>query len=167
MFKYLYLKNIPYKNFIPYPTPNIPKKLMVFFAKKKKIKHDTLNNLHKYFNKNDIIIRNNSKAYPTKYICFKNNSNSKIIIYLLRELNPIHHIWDTIVYPARKIRIGNKIYFKNKKKIILKSIIINNTTSRGRILKFIFKKNNIKLKKKLFKLGKILLFNNIKKKKKK
>ncbi|MDH3004854.1 MAG: S-adenosylmethionine:tRNA ribosyltransferase-isomerase [Candidatus Shikimatogenerans sp. JK-2022] len=163
--KFLNLK-IPQKLQTFYPKKN-KIKLMIYLYKKNIIIHDYLFNLHKYFNPKDILILNNSKSYPIKYKGYKNlkDKNSKIYFYLLKEINPKYHIWDTIVSPARKVRINNKIFFKVKNKII-KAIILNNTTSRGRILKFFYDKDNISFKKKFFKTGKILLNHNIKKKKK-
>ncbi|MDH3005011.1 MAG: S-adenosylmethionine:tRNA ribosyltransferase-isomerase [Candidatus Shikimatogenerans sp. JK-2022] len=156
------IKNIKIpKNLITkYPRLNKDIKLMIFNKKNKEIYHDKLNNLYKYFNKNDIIIKNNSKAYPIKYYCYKKDDYKQLIeIYLLKELSKKDNVWDILVNPARKIRIGNKIYFINTKnnKYIL-SEIIDNTTSKGRLLKFYYK-DNAKLKKKLFKIGRFLIHN--------
>ncbi|WGH25277.1 MAG: S-adenosylmethionine:tRNA ribosyltransferase-isomerase [Candidatus Shikimatogenerans bostrichidophilus] len=155
---------IPKKLISKYPRHYTEVKLMIFNRIKKKIIHDKLYNIYKYFNKNDIIIGNNSKTYPIKYNCYKNITNniSNIETYLLKELNPIHNIWDILVNPARKIRLGNKIYFKYKtKKRFIEAEIIDNTTSKGRLLKFITNKDNITLKKNIFKFGKFLLHKNI------
>ncbi|WGH24914.1 MAG: S-adenosylmethionine:tRNA ribosyltransferase-isomerase [Candidatus Shikimatogenerans bostrichidophilus] len=161
-------KNLNIKKFFFNSFPNINKipKLMIYNRKKDLIIHDKLSNLYKYFNKSDIIIANNSKAYPIKYNCYKikNNAKSYINIFLKKELNPIYNIWDILVNPARKIRTGNKIYFKDKNKNIIEAIILNNTTSKGRILKFNYN-NNFKLKKNIFPTGKFLLPPYIKKNK--
>ncbi|MDH3004320.1 MAG: S-adenosylmethionine:tRNA ribosyltransferase-isomerase [Candidatus Shikimatogenerans sp. JK-2022] len=128
-------------------------KLMIFFLKNKKIVHDNLDNLYKYFNSNDVIIINDSKALPIKYKCYKikNNIKSFITIYLIRELNKKYNIWDVLVNPARKVRVGNILYF-DINNITIKSEILSNTTSKGRILKF-YKK----IKKDFFYTGKFLL----------
>ncbi|MDH3004511.1 MAG: S-adenosylmethionine:tRNA ribosyltransferase-isomerase [Candidatus Shikimatogenerans sp. JK-2022] len=175
MINYQDFKKLNIINKIKYPNLYIKHKLMIFNNKTKKIIHDYLDNLYKYFNEKDIIILNNSKPLPIKYKAYKykNNIKSYINVILLKELNCYLNIWDILVNPSRKVRIGNKLYFFNKKnKNLLKSKIINNTTSKGRILKFFFYKkkniikNNFKLKNKLFKYGKYILHQNTYKKKK-
>lgn len=153
--------NIPYNLISRYPKKD-DVKLMVYYKKKNYIIHDKIINLYKYFNKYDIIIKNDSKAYPIKYNVYKNKDKkgSKIEIILLKELNSKNHIWDILVNPARKVRIGNKLYLIYNKNKVLESIIINNTTSQGRLLKFNFKYDNIRLKKILFKIGKFIIPNN-------
>ncbi|MDH3003774.1 MAG: S-adenosylmethionine:tRNA ribosyltransferase-isomerase [Candidatus Shikimatogenerans sp. JK-2022] len=129
-------------------------KLLIYIKKKKKIIHEKLKNLYKYLNKNDVLVRNNTKAIPYIIIGNKDNIKSKIKILLIKELNKKKNIWDTLVKPARKIRVGNKIYFKYKNNNnYLIAEIIDNTTSRGRIIKFINKNNNKKIKKKIKKIA--------------
>ncbi|WGH27036.1 MAG: S-adenosylmethionine:tRNA ribosyltransferase-isomerase [Candidatus Shikimatogenerans bostrichidophilus] len=121
-------------------------KLMIFNKKTGKIIHEKLKNIIFFFKKNDLIIRNNTKSLPYELIGKKEKTKSIIKIFLLKEIRKKKNIWDTLVKPARKVRIGNKIFFYNKKKKkILTAEIIDNTTSRGRIIKFINKKKkNIK-----------------------
>ncbi|WGH25095.1 MAG: S-adenosylmethionine:tRNA ribosyltransferase-isomerase [Candidatus Shikimatogenerans bostrichidophilus] len=161
------IKNIkiPKRLITKFPKYYTNVKLMIFIKKKKKIIHDKIYNIYKYFNKNDIIIANDSKSYPVKYYCSKDKIKNNIEVYLLKELNPIHNIWDILVNPARKIRLGNKIYFKIKKNKFIKAEIIDNTTSKGRLLRFIYEKDNINLKKNIFKFGKFLLHKHSKKNK--
>ncbi|WGH24729.1 MAG: S-adenosylmethionine:tRNA ribosyltransferase-isomerase [Candidatus Shikimatogenerans bostrichidophilus] len=143
---------------------DIPK-LMIFNKKNKEIIHDKIINLDKYFNKNDLIIINDSKAYPIKYKAYKikNNIKSYIDIYLKKEINSKENIWDVLVNPARKVRIGNKLFFKINKNDIITSEVLNNTTSKGRILKFLYERNNFLFKKKFFPSGKFLLHTFTKK----
>lgn len=113
-------------------------KLMVINKDKKLIEHKKFNNIIEYFNEGDVIILNNTKVFPARLYGNKEKTNAKIEVFLLRELNKKEKIWDILVDPARKVRVGNKIYFKYKKEnnaIILE--IIDNTTSKGRIGKFI------------------------------
>ncbi|WGH28039.1 MAG: S-adenosylmethionine:tRNA ribosyltransferase-isomerase [Candidatus Shikimatogenerans bostrichidophilus] len=157
------------KNLIKKKPPIIKDKakLMIINKKNFKIKHDKLKNLIKYFNKNDVIIRNNTKALPYEITGKKEKTKANIKIFLLKEINKKKNIWDTLVKPARKVRIGNKIYFKykkNNKYLILE--IIDNTTSRGRIIKFINKKDNKVIKKRIENITKIKLANYLIKKKK-
>ncbi|WGH26009.1 MAG: S-adenosylmethionine:tRNA ribosyltransferase-isomerase [Candidatus Shikimatogenerans bostrichidophilus] len=123
-------------------------KLMIINKKNFNIKHDKLINILKYFNKGDVIIRNNTKSYPIYIKGIKDKTKSKIKILLLREINKKKNIWDVLVNPARKVRIGNKIFFKYKNNNKFLSLeIIDNTTSKGRIVKFLYKKNKKLIKK--------------------
>ncbi|MDH3004560.1 MAG: S-adenosylmethionine:tRNA ribosyltransferase-isomerase [Candidatus Shikimatogenerans sp. JK-2022] len=147
------------KNIKNYPRKYTEPKLMIYYKNLNLIKHDKFYNIYKYFNINDIILYNNSRAYPIKYNAYKikNNKKSFIDIYLRKELNKEKKIWDILVNPARKVRIGNKLYFDNINNKTISSVILNNTTSKGRILKFNFTKSNFLFKKFLFPTGKFLL----------
>ncbi|WGH25831.1 MAG: S-adenosylmethionine:tRNA ribosyltransferase-isomerase [Candidatus Shikimatogenerans bostrichidophilus] len=163
IFKKFYIPNYLINKEIPIKKEN--SKLLIYYKKTKKIIHDKFYNINKYINNKNIIIRNNTKVFVSKIIGKKEKNNSNIEIFLIKEINPYYHIWDVLVKPARKVRVGNKIIFNINKKKKLYSEIINNTTSKGRLLKFIFKKGkNFKLKKILYKIGKIILPDNIKKK---
>ncbi|WOX79205.1 S-adenosylmethionine:tRNA ribosyltransferase-isomerase [Candidatus Shikimatogenerans bostrichidophilus] len=131
-------------------------KLMIFDRKKKKIYHKNINYLIKYFKPNDLLIRNNTKILPCKLIGYKNNS--KISLFLLKNINKSNNIWETLISPARKIRIGNEINFFYNKKLIVTSKIIDNTSSKGRIIKFlnINYNNFIKV---LYNIGNIIVPN--------
>ncbi|WGH25841.1 MAG: S-adenosylmethionine:tRNA ribosyltransferase-isomerase [Candidatus Shikimatogenerans bostrichidophilus] len=142
MKKNFYKLKIPKNNIYKFPNFNKKTKLMILNIKKKTIKHKYINYLYKkYFNKNDIIIRNNTKCYKSFIKGYKiyNYKKSIINILLLKNINK-YNIWEILVKPARKIRIGNNIYFKYKyknKNKILKSKIIDNTSSKGRIIEFL------------------------------
>ncbi|WGH27715.1 MAG: S-adenosylmethionine:tRNA ribosyltransferase-isomerase [Candidatus Shikimatogenerans bostrichidophilus] len=160
--------NIPYRliNNFPLLKKKDNFKLLVYYKKKKKIVNKNYNYLFKFFKKKDLLLRNNIKFIPSLLYGIKENTKSKLKIFLLKEINKKKNLWEVLVKPARKIRIGNIIIFKFKKNLILKSKVINNTNSSGRILKFIIN-NNKKLKKILLKYGKIKLPNIIKLKNKK
>ncbi|WOX79328.1 S-adenosylmethionine:tRNA ribosyltransferase-isomerase [Candidatus Shikimatogenerans bostrichidophilus] len=131
-------------------------RLMIFDKKKNKIYHKTINFLFKYFKHNDLLIRNNTKVLPCKLTGYKNSS--KISLILLKNINKSNNIWETLIYPARKIRIGNQINFFYNKQLILSSKIIDNTSSKGRIIKFLDINYNdfIKL---LYEIGHLILPN--------
>ncbi|WGH24547.1 MAG: S-adenosylmethionine:tRNA ribosyltransferase-isomerase [Candidatus Shikimatogenerans bostrichidophilus] len=153
------IKNINKNKIAKYPNILTIPKLMVFNNKTKNIIHDKITNLYKYFDSKDLIIINNSKAYPIKYKAYKikNGIKSYIDIYLKKEINYYDNIWDVLVNPARKVRKGNKLFFKINKNNIITSEVLNNTTSKGRIIKFIYDKNNFNFKKEFFPKGKYLL----------
>lgn len=110
-------------------------RLMVIHKNSGQIEHKTFKDLPSYFSEGDTLVANNSKVLPCKLYGCKEKTNAQVEVLLLRKLNHEHALWDTIVEPARKIRIGNKIYFNNGELI---AEIIDNTTSRGRILKLLF-----------------------------
>ncbi|AXI24470.1 S-adenosylmethionine:tRNA ribosyltransferase-isomerase [Cardinium endosymbiont of Sogatella furcifera] len=110
-------------------------RLMVVHKASGKIEHTTFKELPTYFNEGDTLVVNDSKVLPCKLYGCKEKTNAQVEVLLLRKLNDEHGLWDTIVEPARKIRIGNKIYFGNGE---LVAEIIDNTTSRGRTLKLLF-----------------------------
>ncbi|GHT69186.1 S-adenosylmethionine:tRNA ribosyltransferase-isomerase [Bacteroidia bacterium] len=125
-------------------------RLLVLHKKTRKIEHKTFKDVLSYFSDGDAMILNNTKVFPCRLYGNKEKTGAKIEVFLLRELNPDTHLWDVLVDPARKIRIGNKIYFGNDS---LVAEVIDNTTSRGRTLRFLFDGNQDKLKKLLYKLG--------------
>ena len=90
----------------------------------------------KYFNENDVLVINDTKVFPARLYGQKEKTGAKIEVFLLRELNPDLNLWDVLVDPARKIRIGNKLYFGEHDELIAE--VIDNTTSRGRTLRFLF-----------------------------
>lgn len=126
-------------------------RLMVVNRKNGDIEHKTFKDLTEYFVKDDILVFNNTKVFPAKLIGNKERTGAEIEVFLLRELNEEEKIWDVLVTPARKIRVRNKIFFGDNQDIVAE--IIDNTTSRGRTLKFLYDGDNDEFKKKLYELG--------------
>lgn len=110
-------------------------RLMVVHRDSGKIEHKTFKDLPSYFSEGDTLVVNDSKVLPCKLYGYKEKTNAQVEVLLLRKLNEENDLWDTIVEPARKIRVGNKIYFGNGE---LVAEIMDNTTSRGRTLKLLF-----------------------------
>ncbi|NUM51297.1 MAG: tRNA preQ1(34) S-adenosylmethionine ribosyltransferase-isomerase QueA [Flavobacteriales bacterium] len=110
-------------------------RLMVVDRKTGKIQHKKFKDLINYFSEGDLMIMNNTKVFPARLYGNKEKTGAKIEVFLLRELNKETLLWDVLVDPARKIRIGNKLYFGNDD---LVAEVIDNTTSRGRTLRFLF-----------------------------
>jgi S-adenosylmethionine:tRNA ribosyltransferase-isomerase len=118
-------------------TPVEPRdaaKLMVLDRERETIKHETFADIHKYFNEGDVLVHNNTKVFPARLKGKKEKTDADIEVFLLRELVPENKLWDVLVEPARKIRIGNKLYFGDD----LMGEVIDNTTSRGRTIRFLF-----------------------------
>ena len=109
-------------------------KLMVIHTKTKEIEHKKFKDVIDYLNEDDVLILNNIGVFPARIIGKKEKTNAKAEILLLRRLDDECKIWDVIVAPARKIRTGNKLFFRDD----IVAEVIDNTTSRGRIIKFIF-----------------------------
>ena len=122
--------------------PNTPSqereecKLMVIHKSTGEIEHRTFKDLIDYFDENDVMIFNNTKVFPARMFGNKEKTGARIEVFLLRELNRDNRLWDVLVDPARKIRIGNKLYFGENDELIAE--VIDNTTSRGRTLRFLF-----------------------------
>lgn len=120
-----------------HPSPNRDEsRLMVVDRKKGKIEHKQFKDILKYFNEGDCMILNNTKVFPARMYGNKEKTGAKIEVFLLRELNRESLLWDVLVDPARKIRIGNKLYFGEDDSLVAE--VIDNTTSRGRTLRFLF-----------------------------
>lgn len=111
-------------------------RLMVIHRKSKTIEHKVFKDIINYFNEGDVLILNNTKVFPARLYGNKEKTGAKIEVFLLRELNHESKLWDVLVDPARKIRIGNKLYFGENDDLIAE--VIDNTTSRGRTLRFLF-----------------------------
>lgn len=109
-------------------------KLMVINKDSGKINHKKFTDLVSYFEEGDVIVLNDTKVFPARLYGQKEKTGAKIEVFLLRELNPELNLWDVLVDPARKIRVGNKLYFGNGE---LVAEVIDNTTSRGRTIRFI------------------------------
>jgi S-adenosylmethionine:tRNA ribosyltransferase-isomerase len=125
-------------------------RLLVLHKKTGRVEHKVFKDILNYFNDGDVMVLNNTKVFPARLYGNKEKTGAKIEIFLLRELNREQRLWDVLVDPARKIRIGNKLYFGNDD---LVAEVIDNTTSRGRTLRFLFDGDHDKFKKMLYKLG--------------
>ena len=111
-------------------------KLMVLDRKRQTIEHKTFKDILGYFGEGDVFVINNTKVFPARLYGEKEKTGAKIEVFLLRELNRESRLWDVLVDPARKIRIGNKLYFGEDDSLVAE--VIDNTTSRGRTLRFLF-----------------------------
>ena len=135
-----------------YPTDNRDdSRLMVINRAKGTIEHKTFKDVIDYFSADDIFIFNNTKVFPARLYGNKEKTGAEIEIFLLRELNREQRLWDVLVDPARKIRIGNKLYFGDDDLLVAE--VIDNTTSRGRTLRFLFDGAYDEFKKALYELG--------------
>lgn len=120
-----------------YPAKNREEcKLMVLNRKTQTIEHKLFKDILSYFGDGDVMIINNTKVFPARLYGTKEKTGAKIEVFLLRELNHEARLWDVLVDPARKIRIGNKLYFGDDDALVAE--VIDNTTSRGRTLRFLF-----------------------------
>ena len=124
---------------------------MVVDRKTGKIEHRIFNDLVDYVTDGDVFVINNTKVFPAKLYGEKEKTGAKIEVLLLRELDPESRLWDVLVDPARKIRIGNKLYFGEGEELV--SEVIDNTTSRGRTLRFLYDGTYDEFKETLANLG--------------
>jgi len=134
-------------------------RLMVLHRKTGQIEHRVFKDVLEYFNENDLFIFNDTKVFPARLFGNKEKTGAQIEVFLLRELNHEMRLWDVLVEPARKIRIGNKLYFGDDDSIVAE--VIDNTTSRGRTLRFLFDGTHEEFKKGLYALGETPLPKNI------
>ena len=111
-------------------------RLMVIDRATGKIEHKVFRDVLNYFDDKDVMIVNNTKVFPARLYGRKEKTGAKIEVFLLRELNKPNRLWDVIVDPARKIRVGNKLYFGDNDELVAE--VIDNTTSRGRTIRFLF-----------------------------
>lgn len=111
-------------------------RLMVVHRKSGKIEHKIFKDIINYFDDGDVMVLNNTKVFPARLYGNKEKTGARIEVFLLRELNAESKLWDVLVDPARKIRIGNKLYFGENDMLVAE--VIDNTTSRGRTLRFLF-----------------------------
>lgn len=115
------------------------------------IEHKRVKDITQYFDEGDVFVFNNTKVFPARIYAKKEKTMAQIEVFLLRELNHDLRYWDVLVDPARKIRIGNKLFFEDDSNII--GEVIDNTTSRGRTLRFLTDYDNDEFVKKLYRLG--------------
>ncbi|WP_080905308.1 tRNA preQ1(34) S-adenosylmethionine ribosyltransferase-isomerase QueA [Parabacteroides sp. Marseille-P3160] len=144
--------NLPNNLIAIHPSKNRDEaRLMVLHRKTGEIEHKIFKDLLGYFGKKDVFVLNNTRVFPARLYGNKEKTGARIEVFLLRELNAEMRLWDVLVDPARKIRIGNKLYFGEDDSMVAE--VIDNTTSRGRTLRFLFDGNHDDFKKTLYSLG--------------
>jgi len=126
-------------------------RLMVLDRKKETIEHKSFKDIVNYFDEGDAFVLNNTKVFPARLMGNKEKTGARIEVFLLRELSDEQRLWDVLVDPARKIRIGNKLYFGEDDTLVAE--VIDNTTSRGRTLRFLFDGSYEEFRQVLFDLG--------------
>jgi S-adenosylmethionine:tRNA ribosyltransferase-isomerase len=138
-----------------YPTPNRHEsRMMVIHRDTGKIEHKIFKDIIDYFDDRDVFIFNNTKVFPARLYGKKEKTGAKIEVFLLRELNVEQRLWDVLVDPARKIRVGNKLYFMDDAgNEILVAEVVDNTTSRGRTIRFLYDGSDEDFRKDLNSLG--------------
>jgi S-adenosylmethionine:tRNA ribosyltransferase-isomerase len=148
-----YKYNLPEDLIAKYPADKRDEsKMMVIDRKTGMIEHKVFREIIDYFDEGDVMVVNNTKVFPARLYGNKEKTGAEIEVFLLRELNREQRLWDVLVDPARKIRIGNKLYFGDEEETLVAEVI-DNTTSRGRTLRFLFDGDYDEFKKALFKLG--------------
>lgn len=144
--------NLPKELIAKFPAENRDEsRLLVVDRKTGKFEHKVFKDIVDYFNDQDVMVFNNTKVFPARLYGNKEKTGAKIEVFLLRELNREQRLWDVLVDPARKIRIGNKLYFGEDDSLVAE--VIDNTTSRGRTLRFLFDGSYDEFKKTLYGLG--------------
>jgi S-adenosylmethionine:tRNA ribosyltransferase-isomerase len=144
--------NLPKELIAQYPTENRDEsRLMIINRETGNIEHRIFKDLLNYLDDGDVMIFNNTKVFPARLYGNKEKTGAKIEVFLLRELNKEQKLWDVLVDPARKIRIGNKLYFGENDELVAE--VIDNTTSRGRTLRFLYYGEYKEFKETLYKLG--------------
>jgi S-adenosylmethionine:tRNA ribosyltransferase-isomerase len=147
-----YKFNLPADLIAKYPAPNRDEsRLMVMHRDTGEIEHCIFKDIINYFDENDVMVFNNTKVFPARLYGNKEKTGAEIEVFLLRELNREQRLWDVLVDPARKIRIGNKLYFGEDD--VLVAEVIDNTTSRGRTLRFLYDGDYDSFKETLYRLG--------------
>lgn len=144
--------DLPKELLAEYPSENRDEaRLMVLNRKEQTIEHKQFKDLIDYFEPNDMMVLNNTKVFPARLYGNKEKTGARIEVFLLRELNAETRLWDVLVDPARKIRIGNKLYFGDDESLVAE--VIDNTTSRGRTLRFLYDGSYEEFRNKLTELG--------------
>lgn len=153
---------LPAELIAEYPSANRDEaRLMVVNRKTGTIEHKTFKDVLDYFDEGDTLVVNDSKVFPARLYGSKEKTGAKIEVFLLRELNRDARLWDVLVDPARKIRVGNKLYFGDSD---LVAEVIDNTTSRGRTIRFLFDGDDEAFNKVIDELGETPLPKYIKRK---
>lgn len=136
-------------------------RMMVVNRKDKTIEHKMFTDIVNYFGNGDVMVVNDTKVFPARLYGNKEKTGAKIEVFLLRELNREHRLWDVLVDPARKIRVGNKLYFGDSD---LVAEVIDNTTSRGRTIRFLYEGTHEEFMKTVHEMGETPLPREIKRK---
>lgn len=126
-------------------------RLMVIDTRTGEITHHVFKEIINFFDEGDVMVFNNTKVFPARLYGNKEKTRACIEVFLLRELNEENRLWDVLVEPARKIRIGNKLYFGDDDSMVAE--VIDNTTNRGRTLRFLYDGDHDEFKKALYVLG--------------
>ena len=143
---------LPEDRLAEFPAENRDEsRLMVLNRENRTIEHHQFKDVINFFEEGDVMVLNNTKVFPARLFGNKEKTGARIEVFLLRELNEEQRLWDVLVDPARKIRIGNKLYFGNDDSLVAE--VIDNTTSRGRTLRFLFDGSYEEFRKKLKELG--------------
>jgi len=145
--------DLPQELIAEYPTQNRDEsRLMVVHKDSGKIEHKVFKDVINYFDEKDVLVVNNTKVFPARLFGRKEKTGAKIEVFLLRELNEKSRLWDVLVDPARKIRVGNKLYF-GEETDNLSAEVVDNTTSRGRTIRFLYNGSDEDFKTLLMSLG--------------
>lgn len=143
---------LPEERIAQYPSENRDEcRLMVVNARTGEISHRMFKDIIEYFDEGDVMVFNDTRVFPARLYGNKEKTGACIEVFLLRELNEENRLWDVLVEPARKIRIGNKLYFGDDDSLVAE--VIDNTTSRGRTLRFLFDGTHDEFKEALYALG--------------
>jgi S-adenosylmethionine:tRNA ribosyltransferase-isomerase len=154
--------DLPQSAIALYPSKNRDEaRMMVLDRKSGKIEHKIFKDIIDYFEEDDVLVINNTRVFPARLYGNKEKTGAKIEVFLLRELNKESHLWDVLVDPARKIRVGNKLYFGNGELVVE---VIDNTTSRGRTIRFLYEGEDETFYKLIDELGETPLPKYIKRK---
>src|SRR4026209_3015373 len=137
-------------------------RMMVIHRKTGHIEHKKFRDILKYFGDGAVLTLNDTKVFPARMYGRKEKTGAKIEVFLLRELNKPNRLWDVIVDPARKIRVGNKLYFGDNEELVAE--VIDNTTSRGRTIRFLWEDTEESFRGMLERLGETPLPKYIKRK---
>jgi S-adenosylmethionine:tRNA ribosyltransferase-isomerase len=155
--------DLPLNLIAQYPTKRREdSRLMVVNRKNGHMENRNFSDLLEYYDDKDVFVVNNTKVFPARMYGRKEKTGAKIEVFLLRELNKPNRLWDVIVDPARKIRVGNKLYFGENEELVAE--VIDNTTSRGRTIRFLWEGDDEGFKKMLEFLGETPLPKYIKRK---
>ncbi|MBR9920172.1 MAG: tRNA preQ1(34) S-adenosylmethionine ribosyltransferase-isomerase QueA [Bacteroidetes bacterium] len=147
--------DLPEERIAKYPAKNRDEsRLMVLHKDTGEIEHKQFKDIIDYFGEGDSFIFNNTKVFPARLFGKKEKTGARIEVFLLRELNTQQRLWDVLVDPARKIRVGNKLYFSDGEgSDILVAEVVDNTTSRGRTIRFLYDGSDEEFTKELHRLG--------------
>ena len=147
--------DLPKELIAKYPEANRDEsRLMVVNRETGTIEHRIFKDIIEYFDEKDVFIFNNTKVFPARLYGRKEKTGAQIEVFLLRELNPDSRLWDVLVDPARKIRVGNKLYFSDEHdNDILIAEVVDNTTSRGRTIRFLYDGTDDEFQEELNQLG--------------